>query len=146
MKAFLIVKVQPSRDSRPGFGDRSVGVQVYVFVLQASPKPLDEDVVHAPALAVHADLDAVGLQHAGEVGAGELAALVGVENLRPAEPPQRLFQGIDAEVGVQRVRSSPGQHRPRVPVHDGDQVDEAVGQRDIRNPDKGFFQAVVSRR
>src|SRR4051812_5271705 len=28
------------------------------FIFQASPQPLDEDVVHAPALAVHADLDA----------------------------------------------------------------------------------------
>src|ERR671911_274942 len=96
MKAFLIVKAQPSGNARPGFGNRSVGVQVYVFVLQTSPKPLDEDVVHAPALAVHADPDAVGLQHAGEVGAGELTALVGVKDLRPAEPTQRLFQGIDA--------------------------------------------------
>jgi hypothetical protein len=109
MKAFLVVKAQPSCDPRPGFGDRSVGVQVYVFIFQASPQPLDEDVVHAPALAVHADLDGVGFQHAGEVGAGELTALIGVEDLRPAEPTQRLFQGIDAEVGVQRVRKPPGQ-------------------------------------
>ena len=58
MKAFLVVKVQPRPNARLGFGDRSVGVQVYVFVFQASPQPLDEDVVHAPALAVHADLDA----------------------------------------------------------------------------------------
>src|SRR3954451_9188012 len=56
MKAFLVVKVQPSANARLGFGDRRVGVQVYVFVFQASPKPLDEDVVHAPA--VHADPDA----------------------------------------------------------------------------------------
>jgi hypothetical protein len=33
------------------------------------------DSTHAPALAVHANLDGAGLQHAGEVGAGELAAL-----------------------------------------------------------------------
>jgi len=64
---------------------------------------------------------------------GELAPLVSIEDLRTAEPPQRVFQGIDAEVGVQRVRDPPGQHCPRVPVHDGDQVDEAPGQRDIVN-------------
>ena len=101
--------------------------------ISASPKPLDEDVVHAAALAVHADPDAVGLQHAGEVGAGEPAALIGVEDLRPAEPTQRLFQGIDAEVGMQRVRKPPGEHRPRVPVHDRHQVDEALGQRNVGN-------------
>ena len=49
----------------------------------------------------------MGLQHAGEVSAGELAALVSVEDLRLAEPPQRLFQRIDTEVGVQRVRNPP---------------------------------------
>jgi len=66
MKAFLVVKVQPRPNARPGFGDRSVGVQVDVFVFQTSPQPLDEDVVQAPALAVQADRDAVGLQHTGE--------------------------------------------------------------------------------
>jgi hypothetical protein len=107
MKALLIVKVQPISNARLGFGDRCVGVQVDVLIFQTSPQPLDEDVVHAPALTIHADPDAVGLQHAGEVDAGELAALVSVEDLRPAEPPQRLFQGIDTEVGVQRVRNPP---------------------------------------
>src|ERR687898_3660995 len=47
--------------------------------------------------------------------------------------PRSSFQGIDAEVGVQRVRNSPSQHRPRVPVYDGDQVDEALGKRDVGN-------------
>src|SRR3954468_11195746 len=59
------------------------------------------------------------------------ALSLAIEDLRPAEPAQRLFQGLDAEVGVQRVRNSPSQNRPRVPVHDGDQVDEAPGQRDV---------------
>ena len=59
------------------------------------------------------------------------ALSLAVEDLRLTEPPQRLFQGIDTEVGVPRVRNPPGQHRPRVPVHDRHQVDEALGQRDI---------------
>jgi len=40
------------------------------------------------------------------------ALSLAIEDLRPAEPTQRLFQGIDAEVGVQRVRKPPGQHCP----------------------------------
>ena len=36
------------------------------------------------------------------------ALSLAVEDLRPAEPPQRLFQSINAEVGVQRVRNLPG--------------------------------------
>jgi hypothetical protein len=44
----------------------------------AKAQPVDEDVVHVAALAIHADRDPVALQGAGEVVAGELAALVGV--------------------------------------------------------------------
>ena len=32
-----------------------------------------------------------------------------------------------------RVRKPPGQHSPRVPVHDRHQVDEASGQRNVGN-------------
>ena len=49
-----------------------------------APQSLDKDVVHASALAVHADRDPVPFQGAGEVVAGELAALVGIEDLRLA--------------------------------------------------------------
>jgi hypothetical protein len=45
-------------------------------------RPLNEHVVAPGALAVHADGDAARLQNVEELGAGELAALVGVEDLR----------------------------------------------------------------
>ena len=109
MKAFLVVKVQPGANARLGLSNRSVCVQVHVLILQASPQPLNKNVVHTPALTVHADLDTVGFQHAGEVGAGKLTALIGIEDFRSPEPPQRFFQSIDAEVGVQCVRYPPGQ-------------------------------------
>ena len=43
-------------------------------------------------------------QHAGEGDAGELAALVGVENLRLAVLGQGLLQRLDAEVRLHRDR------------------------------------------
>lgn len=107
MRAFLIVEVQPRSNPRLRFGNRSIGVQVYLFVFQAPPEPLHEDIIHAPALA--ADLDLALLQHANKVIAGELAALIGVEDLRP--PSQRLLQRLDTEVGVQGVGQAPGQNR-----------------------------------
>ena len=55
MLALDVVKVQPSAKTGLGFGDSRIGVQVDLFVFEAAPKPLDKDVVHAPALAVHAD-------------------------------------------------------------------------------------------
>src|SRR6516164_769902 len=75
----------------------------YPLVFQAAPQPLDEDVVHASAFAVHADRDPASLEHPGELAAGELAALVRVEDLGLAIPCQGLLQGLDAGVGAECV-------------------------------------------
>lgn len=58
--------------------------QVHILVLDAAPEPFHEDVVQRPAAPIHADSDVVRLQDAGESIAGELAALVSVENIRSA--------------------------------------------------------------
>ena len=55
--------------------------------------------------------------------AGELAALVGVEDLWPTLA-QGLFQSRNTEVYLQGVGQPPGQHVAAVPVHDGHQVEE----------------------
>ena len=79
-----VVEADPLADDL--FGLEAVGqvVQVDHLVFERAPQPLDEDVVHAAAPAVHGDRDACILERAGEVEAGKLAALVGVEYLRPA--------------------------------------------------------------
>ena len=47
--ALLIVKAKPGTDAGLGLGDRRIGVEVDFLIFEASPQPLDEDVVHAPA-------------------------------------------------------------------------------------------------
>src|SRR3954452_25529624 len=79
-----IVEAEIPADRGAGLGDRVVSSEVDLLVLDRSPEPLDEDVVAPGTLAVHADGDAVPGQHAREGLAGELAALIGVEDLRPA--------------------------------------------------------------
>ncbi len=49
--------------------------------LDAFPQVLDEDVVPPGPLAVHADPDVVRFEQAREFDAGELAILIGVEDL-----------------------------------------------------------------
>lgn len=51
-------------------------------MLDAAPQPLDEDVVQGPAAPVHADRDAVRFGDPGKRIACELAALVGIGDLR----------------------------------------------------------------
>lgn len=41
------------------------------------------------------------------------------------------MQGRHAEIGRHGVRQSPGEHPPRVPVHDRDQVPESFLERDV---------------
>ena len=89
------------------------------------------DVVHATAPAVHRDSDTGRRQAPGEGEAGELAALIGIENLRLAMASQRLIESLDAKARVQGVRQPPSQHMPTRPIHDRHQVKEASAHRDI---------------
>src|SRR5262252_161172 len=81
--ALGVVEVQPAANAGLGFGHCRIGIEVDLLVFETAPQPLDKDVVHAAALAVHADRDAMPLQGAGKIVTGELAALVGIEDFRP---------------------------------------------------------------
>jgi hypothetical protein len=83
------------------------------------------------ALAIHADRDPVAIQGAGEVVAGKLAALVGIEDLGLSVPGERFLECLDTELRTERVRQPPRQHRTAHPVHDHHQVEEALGHRDV---------------
>src|SRR6516162_4924810 len=52
MLAFLIVEAEPGANAGLGLGNRRIGVEVDFLIFQASPQPLDENVVHVAALAV----------------------------------------------------------------------------------------------
>ena len=100
MLALLIVEIEPGANTGFGLGHTRIGVEVDLLVFEASPQPLDEDVVHAPALAVHADFDPVILQGAGEIVAGELTALVGIEDLGTAVARERLLERLKSAPSV----------------------------------------------
>src|ERR1700704_5900135 len=93
-----IVKLEVSSDRSPGLGHRAIGSEIHFLVFDRPPKPLDKDIVAPRTFAVHADGDAVFEQHAGKLGAGELAALIGVENFRLAMFRQGFLQRLDAEL------------------------------------------------
>ena len=90
-------------------------------------------VVHPAAFAVHRDANARLREHVGEVDAGELAALVAIENLWRAITLERLVQRLDAEAGLERVGQALGQPRAARPVHHGDQGQKAPPQGDVGN-------------
>lgn len=59
-------------------------------------------------LAIHADLDAVVLQHLSEGLAGELAALVSVNDLRPPVAADCFAQRIETERRIHADRHTMG--------------------------------------
>src|SRR5262249_19567788 len=77
--------------------------QIDPLVLHGPPQALDKDVVMAAPAAIHADLDLVIQQHLAALGAGELRALIGIEDTRLAEPDEGLAQRLYAESRCQRV-------------------------------------------
>jgi hypothetical protein len=60
------------------------------------------------------------------VEAGELAALIGIEDLRLAVLAQRLFEHLDAERRLHRDRDAMGEHAPAEDVDHRREVDELV--------------------
>ena len=106
-------------------------MQIDLFVFDALPEPFYEDVVTPASCAVHADLDAVVFQEPRKLKAGELAPLVGVENVRCASTGDRLLYGFQAEVGGQRIGQPPRQHPPTCPIQDGEQIHDAAPHRDV---------------
>src|SRR6202035_552153 len=126
-----IIKVQVAADRSAGVADAFVGSQIHLLVFNAAPKPLDEHVVPPSALAVHADGDAVFDQHASECRAGELAALIRVEDLRLAVVSESVLERLDTERRLHRDRYAPRQHATAEPIeHDG-QVDKAALHQDV---------------
>ena len=83
-----------------------------MLVFDCSPEPFDKHVVTPSALAVHADFDLVVFQITGEGLAGELAALVGVHDLRATILVDSLFQCIQTEAGVHADRDAVSEDAP----------------------------------
>ncbi len=116
MESFRVVehKVLPQAQQQLGYA--CIAFQVHVLIFDVTPETLHEDVVQCPPAPVHADGNAMPLEHPGERFRGELATLVAVEDFRVSVGPQSLLQAIHAESAVQRVRDPPSQHFARVPV------------------------------
>ncbi len=111
MRSLAVVEVQIPADRGARLAEAVAGVPVDLLVFDRAPEPLEENVVAPGALGVPAEGDGVVLQQAGELGAGELTALVGGENLRLAVLGERLLDGLEAELDL----PSAGGRAPRSP-------------------------------
>lgn len=94
----MIGEAHPVTDPLTGFAPALEGMQVDALVPQRAPKPFDKGVVEEPPAPVHRDLRPGFFQAMRPHPRRELSAFIGVEDLGPAIPTQRLIQRIDAEL------------------------------------------------
>jgi hypothetical protein len=69
------IGIDPTSDPSSCLAAGLEGIEEDALVFQRPPQPLDEDVVHPAATAIHRDADAGVLQRGGEDKAGELRTL-----------------------------------------------------------------------
>src|SRR6516225_11113451 len=74
--------------------------QIDPFVLHGPPQALDKDIVVAAPASVHADLDPMIPQHLRKVTAGELRALISIEDARLAEPGEAALSAATQNPAV----------------------------------------------
>jgi len=131
MRSVGIVASEVTADCAAGLGNTFVGAEIDLLVLDASPQSLDEDVVAPRSFAVHADGDARVENNVGEAGAGELAALIRIENLRSAVAGQSFLECLDAELRFHGDRQPPSEDPAAEPVDDRREIDKAPRHGDV---------------
>jgi hypothetical protein len=115
-----------------------IGFQIHLFLFHGSPKSFNEHVIPPTTLAVHADGNTVGFEHAGELEARKLTSLIGIHDLGDTILGNGFLQGADTELRMHRVREFPSQDLSAMPVHHCDEIQEPSAPwkvRDIHRPD-----------
>ena len=104
-----------------------------VLVLDGAPQPLDERIVQCAAAAIHADADATLFQWPKKELAGELRALIGVEDLGLRIVNQSGIENLAAQPRIGRIGGGPTENETAEPIDDGSEVGETVLHPNIRN-------------
>ena len=82
MRPAGVVPIESPVNPMARLGDRIIGMQIDLFILEGTPQALDEHVVAPGTPAIHADLAAARLDCVNKHGGGELATLAGVDDVR----------------------------------------------------------------
>ena len=101
VRALCVVEGEVLGQANRQLAHRSVALQIHVFMLDVPLEALDEDVVEHSSAPIHTDDDAFASQHVGKSFAGELRALIAVEDCasckgcrmhRESDRASRLFR------------------------------------------------------
>ena len=93
MGALGVIETEVVTKTDSGIPAVLICFQIHLLVLYCPPQPLYEQVVIVASLPIHTDFHSMLLQETGKRLAGELSALVGVEDIRLALL-ESLLQGL----------------------------------------------------
>ena len=108
-----------------------ISTQVHALVFHASPQPLDKHIISPRAAAIHGKLGPTSEHRLGELLSGELAALIGVDNLRDAEASERLLDDLHRVMRLKRGGRLVGEHTSNGHIHHRREIDKAVRHRNV---------------
>ena len=86
-------------------------MEVNLFVFEASPESLGENVVESSAFSIHADLNTLGLKSLQIAGTGEVASLIAVPDAGNGEL-QGPIHAVENKGHLQGVIKLPGDDIP----------------------------------
>ncbi len=118
VRSGLVAERQVALHALVRSADRLIGVKIDLLVCDALPESFNKHVVPPTSFPVHADLHAVVCQEPRELQAGELAPLIGSEDLGWVLAAHGALNRIEPEIGRQRVGQPPRQHSTTRPVEE----------------------------
>ena len=111
MRTPRVVALEPALQTESQCGHGSMLPKIDFFVFQTPPESLDKHVVHPSPAPVHTDFYAQFEKTVRPLLRGELAALVGIEDLRDlTSVAQCVFKRLKAQTGLHRVGDRPAEH------------------------------------
>ena len=123
MRPVRVKPLEESADVRSRRAYGVIGLEVHAFVLHAAPLTFDEDIAPPGAAPVHGELAAAVEHGLGELFGGELAALIGVDDLGHTKARKGLLDNL---LGVARLHGDGHlvcQHHAAGHIHHGGEVD-----------------------
>lgn len=136
MRTHVVVLVDVVCDTSAEFSFGRVFFNVDLLGFQAAEPPFDHDVVRPARLSVHALSDVQRLEQGLIVIAGELAALVGIDDCRNAVTFHCLTDCFQHRGSFQGVGQLPPHDLAAVPVDDCSQVHVAALHLDVGDVDR----------
>lgn len=96
-----VVPIQIAHDRSACFVDRVIGMQIHLFIFDRLPETFHKDIVSPGSTTIHAQFASSAFHRLDKFFGSELAALIGVDDLRGAVAVECFLQYINGMAYLQ---------------------------------------------